>query len=207
MTDIEPEETKLLKELSKSFPTKHYKKGSYLYRQGDSPEFLYYFESGLAGLIRNTENGNESLLRLFKTDQFCGHRTLFSNETYHASSKCLADCFVKLIPKRKVLEFFDSNPNAYFYLAKSLAKELRRAEERSVTVSEGDVLQRVASALVLFKNLKPDHLWTRKEIANYCASRTPTVITALGKLETLGAISQNKREITIMNLDMLEKLI
>ena len=201
------EETELLIELSNSFAATMFKKGSCLYQQSDEPKFLYYLESGLVGLVRSTEDGNESLLRLFKRDQFFGHRTLFSDETYHASSKCLEDCSIKLIPKNDALNFFESNPKAYFYLVKLLAKELRRAEVRSVTVSEGDIQQRVAAALVLFKSLKPDHLWTRKEIANYCASRTPTVITALGKLEAKGAISQHKREIQILDLEMLEKLI
>jgi CRP-like cAMP-binding protein len=203
----ESEETELLKILGNSFATKSFSKGQYLYNQGESPEYLYHIKSGLVGLLRSTEAGNESLLRLFKTDQFFGHRTLFSDETYHASSKCLEDCQIKLIPKKKAIEFFNETPMAYAYLAKSLAKELRRAEVRSVTVSEGDILQRVASALILFKTLKPDHLWTRKEIANYCASRTPTIITAMSKLEAKGAISQHKREIRIENMDILESLI
>lgn len=201
------DEINLLKELGESFVTKSFAKGDYLYRQGESPEYLYHLKLGLVGLLRSTEAGNESLLRLFKTDQFFGHRTLFSDETYHASSKCLEDCQIKLIPKKKALQFFNETPMAYAYLAKSLAKELRRAEVRSVTVSEGDVLQRVASALILFKTLKPDHLWTRKEIANYCASRTPTIITAMSKLEAKGAISQHKREIQIVNMDILETFI
>ena len=71
-------------------------------------------------------------------------------------------------------------------------------------------MERVVYALLLFKKLHPEHLWTRTEIANYCASRTPTVIKALGELEKKGAIEQNRRYIEIIDesilMDIVEEL-
>ncbi|MBC86842.1 MAG: hypothetical protein CL677_06640 [Bdellovibrionaceae bacterium] len=174
-------------------------RGQSVYREGDTPKGLYYVRSGLVGLIKVTSNGSESLLRIFKQGQFFGHRSLFSEELYHASAQCLEPTEVVFVPKTTVFSLFKEKPEAYFYLARALAKELRRAENRSVLVSEAQILERVASTLLLFKRMHPKHQWTRTEIANYCASRTPTVIKVLGDLESSGAISQNRREIQIVD--------
>lgn len=203
----EVEEQSFVEEILKDKTLIHLRKGDYLYHVGDSPKGLYFIKEGLVGLIRTTAKGQESLLRLFKKGQFLGHRSLFSDEHYHASARCLEDTHIIFAPKEEVLQRFDDNPRAYYFLARALAKELRRAEVRSVLVSEGDVMERVVSTLLLFKSLYPDHLWTRTEIANFCASRTPTVIKALGELEAQGLIRQQGRKIEILNYSKMLELI
>ncbi len=193
------EEQQVVKRLLAIGSQKSFQRGDLIYSEGDSPTHLYYIEKGLVGLIKLSPTGNESLLRIFKADQFFGHRTLFSGETYHASAKCLEPTNMILVEKQKVIELFDENPKSYFFLARALAKELRRAENRSVLVSEAHILERVASALLLFKKLYPEHMWTRTEIANYVASRTPTVIKALAELEKEGAIKQDRRYLEIVD--------
>jgi CRP-like cAMP-binding protein len=155
------------------------------------------------GLTKVTHSGNESLLRIFKPGQFFGHRSLFSEEPYHASAKCLEPTLILAVRREKVTETFDAHPRAYYFLSRALAKELRRAENRSVLVSEAHITERVAAALLLFKKLYPEHLWTRSEIANYCATRTPTVIKILSELEKQGAIIQQRRHIEIKDESVL----
>jgi CRP-like cAMP-binding protein len=201
------EEKKLVEKLLHWGIPRSVARGATIYREGDQPEGLYYLQKGLVGLVKVTPSGTESLLRVFKQGQFLGHRTLFADEAYHANAKCLENSELIFCPKKLVLEVFDTDPNAYSFLARALAKELRRAENRSVMISEGDVKQRVSSALLLFKKLYPDHLWTRTEIANYCASRTPTVIKTLGELEGLGYIKQEGRSIEILDEEGLMTLI
>lgn len=182
-------------------------RGDVIYRENEAPQGLFYIERGLIGLTKVTVSGTESLVRLFKSQQFFGHRTLFSDEHYHATAKCLEESNVLFINKKAALKTFDENPDSYQFLSKYLAKELRRAEDRSVLISEGHIIERVAYALILFKKLHPEHMWTRTEIANYCASRTPTVIKTLGILEAKGAIKQNKRLIEITDENRLISVI
>ena len=186
---------------------KAFAKGALIYQEGDLPEALYFVQTGLVGLMKSTSTGVESLLRVFKQGQFFGHRSLFSEEPYHAGSRALEPSEIVMVQKSSVIRLFDEEPRAYFFLARALAKELRRAENRSVMISEMQLKQRVASALLLFKKLNPDHLWTRTEIANYCASRTPTVIKTLSELEEQGIIKQDRRKIEILDEETLIDLI
>lgn len=199
----------IVKKLIEMGDPKDLSRGDIIYREKESPEGLFYIKKGLVGLTKISVSGSESLMRLFKSEQFFGHRTLFSDEHYHATARCLEDSQVLFINKKRALEIFEENPKSYKFLVRSLAKELRRAENRSVLISEGNITERVAYALILFKKLYPEHMWTRSEIANYCASRTPTVIKTLGLLEERGAIFQNRRSIEIIDeetlLDVIEE--
>lgn len=197
----------LIAELIRTGELQCFNRGDVIYRESEIPKGLFYIEQGLVGLIKYSISGSESLVRLFKSEQIFGHRTLFSGEQYHATARCLEDSKVLFISKKRALEIFEENLKSYKFLVRSLAKELRRAENRSVLISEGNITERVAYALILFKKLYPDHLWTRSEIANYCASRTPTVIKTLGLLEEWGAISQNRRSIKIVNEEILLDVI
>jgi len=197
------EEQLVITELISHEAPRAVKKRSFIYTEGETPQGIYFIQSGLVGLIKVNANGVDSLLRVFKPGQFFGHRSFFSNESYHASARALEASEVVFCPENKVKKVFDQMPRAYFFLARALAKELRRAEERSLLISEGEVLERISSTLFLFKKLKPDHNWTRTEIANYCASRTPTVIKVLGELEKQKIIHQDGRNINILDEEAL----
>lgn len=201
------EEKQFVDELLRMASPVRYKKGQYIYHADDAPTSLYYVKIGLVGLLRISANGQESLLRLFKKQQFFGHRSLFSNETYHASARCMEDCEILTCDKKSVIQYFDSHPKGYFFLARALSKELRRSELRSVMISESEVIERVAAAILIFKNLYPDFKWTRTDIANFCASRTPTVIKTLAHLEKKGLIQQDGRKIEIINEQGLSDLV
>lgn len=201
MFEIEAQD--IITHLMSSGETRLLKRGDVIYWEAAKPLGLYFIKYGLVGLTKLSGSGNESLLRVFKTEQFFGHRTLFSDESYHGTAKCLEDSEIIFITKKEAVQIFDDNPKSYKFLVMSLAKELRRAENRSVMISEGHIIERVSYALILFKKLYPDHLWTRTEIANYCATRTPTVIKALSLLEKKGAIGQNRRFIEILDENLL----
>ena len=176
-----------------------FRRGEVVYRQGDLPRGLYYIEEGLVGLVMTGEaSGKEHLLRFFKTSQFFGHRTLFADGVYHATATALEKTVVSFIPKDPFLRIADQNPCLYKDVIQVLASELRTSEVRHVGIMENQVLIRTAQALVYLKDLYPEHNWTRKEIANFCASTTSTVIKAMAQLEERGLIAQDGRSIKVL---------
>lgn len=179
------------------------KRGDFVYGQGDAPRGLYFVKSGLVGLVKVGLSGKEHLLRLFKQDQFFGHRSLFSNEEYHGSTVALEPTVLKLVPKGVVLATLERDPKLLWDVVRVLARELRQCENQHVMILENQINARVAQALVYLKDLHPQHNWTRQEIANFCASTVSTVIKSLAELETLGLIKQEGRSIQILNRDGL----
>ena len=178
----------------------NYKRGQYIYRQGELAQGIYFIESGLIGfIVTGSTSGKEHLLRFFKQGQFFGHRALFSEEEYHGSTQAIEPTVLKHVPKKIILSAFEQQPQLFYKMIKVLSKELRRSENHQVMILENHILVRTAQALIYLKDLHPQHNWTRQEIANFCASTTSTVIKALAQLEDLKLIRQTGRTIEVLN--------
>lgn len=187
--------------------TFEFKRGDYVYRQGDMPKGIYFVEKGLVGLMLiGAQSGKEYLLRFFRQGQFFGHRSLFAEEAYHASTVVLEPTLLKLVPQKVITSNIEKKPKLLFDVVKVLSKELRRSEVQHVMVLENEILVRVAQSLVYLKDLHPDHNWTRQEIANFCGSTVSTVIKAMAQLEQMGYISQSGRAIELLNREALIQL-
>lgn len=168
------------------------KRGQNVYIEGDQPQGLYFVKSGLVSLVLiGPQSGKEHLVRFFKSGQFFGHRSLFLGEGYYGRTTALEPTQLILIPKAQIEAVLQEHPQLYLQVVKVLAKELRRAELQHIMILENETLARTALALVYLKDLHPEHLWTRQEIANYCASTTSTVIKVLAELEEMRLIKQD----------------
>ncbi len=205
--DLKNKLDEIISDLTKDKPMALMRKGQRFYSAGDTPQRLFFIKEGLVGLMQSSLQGAESLLRVFKKDQVFGHRSFFAEEKYHLAAVALDDSQYIQIDKEEIYSYFASSPEKYLVVIKILARELRRAEQRSLVLSEGNIIERVAYTLLLFKKLYSDRLWTRTEIASFCGSRTPTVIKALGDLEKMSIIRQERREIEIINEEALVNLV
>lgn len=189
--------------LEKHRVRKSYKRGETVYNMGEAPAGLYLIESGLVGLVFHSAKGSDHLLRLFKSGQVFAHRSYFAKEHHHAAAVAFEPTEASLIRHDAIEEIIRIDPEFLRYMIEFLAKELRSAELQRVLVSETGVLVRVAHAVAVMKDFDPTHRWTRSEIANFCASTTPTVVRALAELEFRGLIKQSGREIEVIDRDTL----
>ena len=181
-----------------------YKRGDKIYQQGDKPKGLYFIKTGLVGLVLlGAQSGKEHLMRFFKSGQFFGHRSLFSEEDYHATAIVLQPTEVKFIDKKTIVDLLADKPYMLMDIIRILSKELRRCENHQLMILENQILPRIAQSLIYLKDLHPDHNWTRQEIANFCASTVSTVIKAMAELENMGLIEQSGRVFSIKNRDGL----
>ncbi|HEX4925553.1 MAG TPA: Crp/Fnr family transcriptional regulator [Bdellovibrionales bacterium] len=183
------------------------KRGETVYRAGEAPQGLYFVEQGLVGLtLIGAASGHEHLMRFFRRGQFFGHRALFSGETFHGSTIALEPTRLRLIAKPVVLKVLERNPELYREIVHALAQELKRCELQHVMILENQILARTAQALIYLKDLHPEHMWTRQEIANFCASTVSTVIKTMAELENMGLIRQDGRAIEILDREGLISL-
>lgn len=194
-------------QLQKKSQSLNFKRGEKIYQQGEQPKGIYFVQKGLVGLVLLGENsGKEHLLRFFKSGDFFGHRSLFSEENYHGNTVALEQTEILLVSKLDWLEASQTYPEILKLAVKVLSKELKQSEVQRVLILENQILSRVAQSIVYLKDLHPEHNWTRQEIANFCASTVSTVIKALSELESKGLISQTGRSIEVLKRDDLVAL-
>lgn len=196
----------VVQEVEKVVEKKIFNRGDILYRADEEPRGIYFITKGLVGLVVVGLSGQEHLVRLYKCWQFFGHRSIFAQEKYHATATALEETHILFVKKDVLCDLIRKHWEISFSFLEVMARDLKRAEQRIVSRSELDVTARVAESLVYLKDMYPHHRWTRKEIADFCGSTTPTVIKVLAKLEAEGLIKQEGREIIINSRDELLSL-
>lgn len=194
------------KELAKGTSMRQLKRGEMLYRADDIPTGLHFIRHGLIGLVATGPTGNEYLIRLAKTGQYIGHRSLFAGEAHYATAVALEDTKIVSVSKTILLHVIEVFPKVALLILEAISKELKYAELGRVSLADKSVVARVAESVVYLRERFPEHQWTRREIAEFCGSTTPTVIRTLAKFEADGIIRQVGRNIEISKREALLEL-
>ena len=175
-------------------------KNDIIYQQNESPTSFFEVQSGYIGLISITEDGKETLHRVFKKGHFFGHRTILSDEKYHATTIALTDAELNIISKEDFISQINTNHQLLLHVTQVLAKELRRSENKYSDLVNKKVEARIVQTLAFLKTRYPAYKWTRREIGEYCGAKTETVSRILSKLESADLITKKGRDIVIKDL-------
>lgn len=151
-------------------------KGSLIYAQGHQAREFYFLKSGLIGLYHMLENGKESLVRIYKADDYFGFRTFFGDNHYHCSARVLQPAELVRITPLDFAEFWENNTPLITNLLKQLSAELQEAERRLCTVSYQKTQERVKSSIHYLQQHYPGYHWTNREIAEFAGCETETAI-------------------------------
>ena len=182
---------------------KNYKVGEVVYREGESPRGMYFLKSGILALTYISENGTESLLRIFTNCCLFGHRTFLAHGQYHATATVLKDAEVLFMDESLANEILKTNNDFVVRMAQNLAIDLKNAENRLRDMVGKRASQRVIETLIFLKHQTPDFSWTRREIGEFCGVKTETVSRALSELESNGLIERVGRTISILDEEKL----
>jgi CRP-like cAMP-binding protein len=180
-----------------------FNKGDVLYNKGDRPSGLYYINKGIVGLINLAPNGTESLLRVFGEQFFLGYRAFIVNEEYHATAMALTAVELIYFPFENVETILQTEPKLLVHLSQMLARDLRIAEERFNDLTGKRAINRIIESLVFLKIRQPDYQWTRREIGEFCGTKTETVTRVLTQLEEEGLLHKSGRDIEIVDINKL----
>ncbi|HEY4797953.1 MAG TPA: Crp/Fnr family transcriptional regulator [Bacteroidia bacterium] len=164
-----------------------YKKGQLIFKQGSYPHGLYCVNSGKIKLYQLAENGREQIVRLAKSGDVLGYRTLLSGEQYTASAETIEECSICFIPKQVFFKFLETNTSLSMQVMKLLANDLKNAEHKVTDLAQKPVRERMAEALLYLKevygvekdNATINVVMRREDIANIAGTATETAIRIL----------------------------
>lgn len=185
------------------FVLKTFNKGIPIYREMDNPKGIYFIKSGLVSLTQTNTNGVESLLRVFPSGHFFGHRSFLAEEPYHATTTPLKKSEIYFIPEEEAHLLLKKYPHLLYGFAQTLAKDLKIAENRLMDIVGKRAFCRVSEALIFLKHKNENFPWTRREIGEYSGVKTETVSRVLSELEEAGYITKDGRKIILNNEDEL----
>lgn len=186
---------------------RQYTKGDTIFHVGEYPPGLYCIHQGKVKIYKAGRDGREQIVRLAKSGDILGYRSLISGDRYAAYAVPLEDSNICLIPKDTFFAMLSSNPSLSARMLSLLSHDLKAAEERLVEMAQKPVRERVAETLLLLKEmygLEADEATlnirlTRAEFATLVGTATESVSRILSKLQQEQAILMNGRTIRIAN--------
>jgi len=87
-----------LAHFSRAAQIKNYKKGQFLYIEGEQAEFFYIVCSGWLKLCNTTEEGEEVILAMLTKDSVTGESAMFEHGRYTSSAQIAEDSQILSVP-------------------------------------------------------------------------------------------------------------
>jgi len=190
-----------------------FKRGQVIFSEGNQPHGVYCIHSGKVKIHKMGDEGKEQIVRLAKTSNIIGYRSVLNSNSYFASATAIEDTEVCFVSKLTIVNLIKTNSNFSFSLLDLLSDDLKRAEEKITHMAQKHVRERIAEAILLLHEaygLKEDTQTidsnlTRKEIANIAGTTTETSIRILSEFQKDNIIELTGKEIKILDIKKLFK--
>ena len=193
------------------------KAGEYIFRTGDSPDFMYLIYEGEMKISFNSIDGEEQIFYIYRDGDFVGGLNLLVQEPYRYVGQALTDCKVVAIPKVTFDKyFFNSTVVLRSVLVKSFER-IRWAEELIRRLSTSNASMKTAGLLIKLVNrigettdegIRLELSMNREELGNYSGLRRETITRKLGEFRELGYIELvGNKVIIIKDLEALESYV
>ncbi|WP_018627491.1 Crp/Fnr family transcriptional regulator [Niabella aurantiaca] len=189
------------------------KKGRVIFSEGGMPSGLFCISKGKIKLSAVGFDGKEQILRLAKPGDIIGYRSLLSNDRYHCTAVALEDVDYCYIEKDCFLKLVHSNRAFCSAIFKKISADLRNAEQLIVSMSQKNVRERMAEALLFLKNtygLENDGTTlniqlSRIELADYVGTSTESAIRVLSEFNHDKLIGLSGKRIRLLDLEKLTR--
>ena len=92
--------------LANSKTTYKIKKGEAIFEEGEVTNGVFCVKDGVGKLSKLSANGKDQIVKLVKSGELLGQRSMISNEPANLSAKAVADMEVCFIPKSEIIALF-----------------------------------------------------------------------------------------------------
>ncbi|NNK82490.1 MAG: Crp/Fnr family transcriptional regulator, partial [Flavobacteriaceae bacterium] len=188
-------------------------KGDIIFEEGDALNGVYCVRSGICKLTKLSANGKDQIVKLVVKGELLGQRSLISDENANLKATALNDMELCFIPKAEIIDDLKKNPNFSFDVLKSMAKDLKDADDIIVNMAQKSVRQRLAEVLVSINDsfgTNPDGtlsvILSREDFASIVGTATESAIRVLSQFKKEGLISTVGKQIKIEDLNGLKHM-
>ena len=191
-----------------------YKKGDFIYKEGDKPSGLLYLTEGKVKIFKEGVGGRDQIVRMARPLGFIGYRALFADENYSASAVTLEDCTICLIDKEALMTVLKGNSELSLKMMQNMATELGISNARTVTLTQKHIRGRLAESILFLvdtygfevDNQTIKVYLSREDIANLSNMTTSNAIRTLSMFSSENVIGLDGRKIKILDLPQLKRI-
>ncbi|MEO0037958.1 MAG: hypothetical protein RIQ59_1169 [Bacteroidota bacterium] len=189
------------------------KKGEPIFEEGESVNGIFCVKDGVCKLSKLSANGKDQIVKLVKSGELLGQRSLISEEPTNLSAVALEDMEVCFIPKTEIMNFFNQNNQFSMNVMRNICGDLKDADDHMVSMAQKNVKERLAETLLHLedtfgKNSDGSlHIQlSRDELAGMIGTATESCIRLLSELNKSGLIDLSGKKITILDRNKLKRM-
>lgn len=196
--------------LSEVIQTRQYKKGEFIFHEGEKSDTLFVLNQGTVKISKLSENGKEQIIRFLFTGDFFGQFALLQEKKHYANAEVLDPAVVCCIHKRDFHNLMELNSKMAYHFLLAMSERLQQADEWMGTISLMETERRLAKLMILFyeKNNTSSIIRLpvqKKELAALLGTTPETLSRKLAFFEEQGILSVDRKMISIKQPDQLRE--
>lgn len=199
--------TELTKAFDKEGLGRTFKRGTYLFHEGDAAAEVFLLEEGEVEIGSVSPSGNQRLVTTLFPPRIFGELAVLGDMTRTASALALTDVRVSSLRAEYFAGLVEKKPSIARLFLRSLARHLAAHEARIDDLLFLDLRGRVAKRLL---DLRGDDgvtpAITQADIASLCGGSRENVTRILSELQKKGYIEKTGRRYKVLKAGRLEKL-
>lgn len=189
------------------------KKGEPLFEEGEMVNGVYCVKEGVCKMTKLSDNGKDQIVKLAKSGELLGQRSMISDEVANLSAIALEDMEVCFIPKAEIMTYFNENNQFSMSVMKTICDDLKIADDHMVNMAQKTVKQRLAETLINLEEnfgLNEDKSLrlqlSREELAGMIGTATESCIRLLSEFKKSNLIELTGKKITLLDKVSLKKI-
>jgi CRP-like cAMP-binding protein len=199
---------KELEDIARFFKEEDIEKGKLFIVEGGSNDYLYLLYAGSVKIYKVNPLGKELIISIPHRCHTLNAATIFGHSPNIANIETLSPVTVYKIHKEDILFLIKKYPQLAISILSDLAGLAYRAWSLAEDISFNQVIHRLAK--ILLKIFEAEQAWprlTQYDIASMIGTSRKAVNRALKEMEEENAIRVDRKGITIIDKNQLEKLI
>lgn len=187
-------------------------RGDVAFRQGESATDLFAVLDGKLKVARSSSDGRETLLAVLGPSDVFGETCLIEGAPRAGTVTAITPATLVVLGQDDVNLLITARPDVVAMLLRTLASQVRRANELRTHQAFSDVAARVARALLdlsarfgvaTMSGIRVVHDLTQEELAQYVGASRETVNKALSDFASRGWLQLEIRAVVLRDIPRL----
>jgi CRP/FNR family transcriptional regulator, nitrogen oxide reductase regulator len=185
----------------------HFKKGDFIFHEGDPPNYFYIILDGRAKLSKVSLSGKSFIFHVATRSNSLNSAVLFEGKGHYLSAQAMDDVTVLCVRRKEYLAFVKEHPIIAMKTISMLGDAMNSAYDRIIDLVGERVDQRLCNIIrVLHLKFGNTLHFTCEEIGDLAGTTTETTIRVLSKLKDLGILRPGRGKIIILDEAKLREL-
>jgi len=197
-----------MNELVKISSVKIYDQNQMIFFDNDPANGFFLVQKGKVKIFKMSEDGKEQILHIFGKGEPFGEAAVFSNTDFPANAQTVSKSEIIYIPKKQLLEIFKKDPSIAMNILAVLSIRLKEFTKLIENLTLKELPERLALYIInqeksQGKKNKITLEFSKGQLSKILGTTQESLSRTLGKFSKAEIILVDKREIIILNKDLL----